>query len=608
MSVLNILSSTFFQGSKQSIVEIWIRMALILEVLLISSLSQAELIRETFFLLHPIETTEARLQFCKANGFLQVEKYVPEEDHFLLTCIKDTKILCQVDTPISELERELSGKLFFIQTLPGLSEGRLISTFQPKGVHIKESTYYENKGKYVIDSDRLSTLHFTLNNLVPWGSRYTEHPFVVLIPVHQPQDHSPITTLTSMSFTEVITLGDMKLPKNTIIMYRKKQIDASSSLKLMLKYYEERGFKVLPYDDGGRINSFRIGVDGGVGGWEPDHESTRLKKEAVKKVVLEHGGANLDIRGSYFEEEVLNSQGQNLSTLETFRKMMPHRNIAIGLDDFTRSESHGEQWRSLLIRNHTLFAGDIYSIREMQMDKLNQWFKSLGLPASTIEHQSKFSKSLLVSYRAMDLVFGHLANQNLAYQYIQDHLSIRNNNEFLERFNQEVASNSKNIEELAKEFVDYNHLKELTPGDFDLASKETILGLLVSNSMGMRPGEAHAFFEDFYQKSSVFNHTTFSINDRKWIQENVKIAYAFCFMNQPYRSKITSIEAQILKNFFHGKAEDLLTDDFLMNFASPIYFGSDFSSKPREEQLIKIKETFQTNEIELERILKEAHR
>lgn len=99
------------------------------------------------------------------------------ENRLAMSAYQQAKDLCPgYKGPISELEEELQGKLFFVQTLPGLSEdGTLIATYQQKGVHFGEprpnfrndyvsSTGEELRGKFIIASDWKSTNHFTINH------------------------------------------------------------------------------------------------------------------------------------------------------------------------------------------------------------------------------------------------------------------------------------------------------------------------------------------------------------------------------------------------------------------------------------------------------------
>ncbi len=52
----------------------------------------------------------------------------------------------------------------------------------------------------------------------------------------------------------------------------------------------------------------------------------------------------------------------------------------------------------------------------------------------------------------------------------------------------------RSIDDLAKEYCDFNFLKNKPQGSFDLAKTEDIIFLLRNNLFNMRPEEANDFF------------------------------------------------------------------------------------------------------------------
>ena len=185
--------------------------------------------------------------------------------------------------------------------------------------------------------------------------------------------------------------------------------------------------------------------------------------------------------------------------------MIPHRLVAVGSDEFTRYDSDGEQWRSMALRaKSNRIYGDGYMIESHQGEKLLEWMKKIGLPAHAIQHQAEFTKKMLVSYRAMDLIFGHFQNKNYAYNYIENHLLPRNEGQFKEKFDREVLS-GRSIEDLAREYSDYSFLKEQPQGTFDLASLDEVIKILRNHTIvGMQPEDAEGVFRDYFKTLPYF--------------------------------------------------------------------------------------------------------
>lgn len=192
-------------------------------------------------------------------------------------------------------------------------------------------------------------------------------------------------------------------------MYRKPEIDKKPSLEAMLKYYKEKEYEIIPFEDTADDDIHKTDYN--------------KKKKAVKQAVLDHGGANITIVENCIEE-ILGPTGENINTVDFFRKMTPSRNVAAGSDEFTCLESHGEQWRSLNILKRNSFGLYDYGFmpEAHHAKKYLEWLKKIDLQDYLIEHQSQFMKNLLVAYRAMDFIFGHLQNKSISHEYIKTHL------------------------------------------------------------------------------------------------------------------------------------------------------------------------------------------
>ncbi len=547
------------------------------------------------------------------------------------------------ELPLDQIEKKLLGKMFFVQTLPSLSaDGRLIATFNYEGVHVGFSS-----GQWVVDcfpkgqrktvhSDWLSTLHFTINHLVPSdhyaGARGggTDRPFVVIVPVNthsrgnaKSQDSDLLDKTVSASFPEVVVLGDHVLPKDSLILVR------SDKRHEVPPYYLENGFKIIEYEgilvdglepkpilvgnlhesekwDGtdllresdGRFDvtpagdllirtaipskkitekyarqtvDFQLVVDQNereltgqpiVNADEKNHyklvvnedgtnsnfsdsstnkklyqlsnkklrvftqgnfykyvrekiiaDDYTKKRDAVNKTIKENGGFLVDMSDAFdgrpwAYKKVTDSKGNNLNTIEFFKKLFPNKPVAFGEDDTTHWDSEGEQWRMQRIRqkNRALqFYGEIgFSIEEYHSKKLNKWLDQLHLAPQALAQHRKIEKNSLIAYRAMDYIFDHFKSKEAAFGYIETHLMELENKGTLAAVRNDPDFEKKSVDELAKKFCDFDFLILQRPSaQNDLTDSKNLLESLMYVTNGMKPDEAKGVLKTFFSKSSI---------------------------------------------------------------------------------------------------------
>lgn len=435
--------------------------------------------------------------------------------------------------PVSELEREIGGKLYFVQALPGLSEdGTLIATYNPQGIrvqYVSRPWERDDTGAYraILNADLLTTLHFSINTHPP-SSFYLSRPFIVIIPLVQPPEYDILKVTISASFQEAIVLGNYKLPPNSIIMVRE------SELHTLPEYYKER-FKIVSFND----------LD------ETKKPNMKKKRDAVQEVLIEHNGFPIDLPDhiNWHAMSVKDKKGEELNTFEFFKRLLPHGPVAFGTDGYTHPLSKAEQWRMACTRsNSATYHGELgFSIESYQNEKLNQWLDQFSFPSQAIENHKKVNRENSVALRAMDYIFDHFKNKRLSYDYIENHLKILDKKGIFKSLFTDESLKYKSIDDLAKVVCDYEYLKKqpvfAIPRNkavsdepvIDLATPSELIQRLFENSVAMQPDEATEFFNQFFSNSTIFSD--FSKAEQAHTRKSITNLYALAYFNSFFTSK-----------------------------------------------------------------------
>lgn len=251
---------------------------------------------------------------------------------------------------------------------------------------------------------------------------------------------------------------------------------------------------------------------------------------------------------------VTDPQGNNINTIDIFNKLFPNRKVAFGDDEVTHWSSEGEQWRMFKTRNghrDLQFYGEVgFSVEQYHSEQLNEWLDSLDLPPALLAHHKKVNRDSLISNRAMDYIFDHFKNKELAFQYIEKHLLPLEKKGIFEEVRNHPSFNKKSVDELAKVFCDYDFLIYQKPSDkFDLAIPQDIIKSMLYSSHTMKPYEARGFFEEFFAKSSILKN--FSSAEQIKIREQATYDYLFILSQifQDVNGKMPSAVKKELKDY-----------------------------------------------------------
>ena len=407
------------------------------------------------------------------------------------------------ESPITKVEKEFGGKLFLVRTISALSsDGSLLPP--PKGVHL--GTIFDYQTKYLDSStnkltdynpifiaDPRATVHFTLNHLVPSPdfaeSATVERPFTVIIPMNQDHDHDLMNRIISVSWPEVVLLGQYTLPANTIILAR------ADKVQNIPQYYRNHGFEVVTYEN----------------------EEYTQKRDAVNKVIKAKGGMVVDMsaaeRRPWTYLSVTTSQGIEVNTPEFFKELFPGRPVAFGDDEVTHWLSKGQHWRIFgtpIYNRFTRYFGEVgFSMEEYNHSRARNWLATLDLPEEALETYDTFTRNSLIAHKATDFVFDHFQNRELAFKYISDHLLPLQESGAFETIKNDHQFPYESIDSLAKRFCDYEYLvlQPKADGGWDLATKAEIIDSLANAScLNMKPTEFQRLLVKYGKKSSIIHH------------------------------------------------------------------------------------------------------
>ncbi len=448
------------------------------------------------------------------------------------------------DLPIEQLKK----KLFLVHTLPGLSEDGILkaSWGDAGGIRIKEAHYWmlsseDQRHKHPdisITSTKHASIHMVLNHHVATNlCGYHLKPFTVIIPVYQEkQEDDPLKQVVAACVSEIVMVGDYKLPKNTVIIVRK---DKAADIP---EYYKTNNFNIHIYED---QNAVYLSDPNSTPITEISEKVYHNKIDTVNKVVTSLGGERISLHASTSPFACVPDQSvQNINTAEFFKKLLPNQTASFGSDEMEHPHSKGQQWRVARSRYDYsgAFYGEVGCFMELyHAQKAREWFLTFDLPITTKRQWLRVQRNNLIARRAMDLIYGHTQNKFLAQKYLYEHLL---NGEYNNKF-KEITANIYSsedfsidvnvIDDLAKSLVDMQYLKIQSQGAFNLATVQEVVDLLICDSDTMKPDEAKLYFEQYFKNSNIFN--SFPVNEQKFISKQVENSYAFFFINNPYITK-----------------------------------------------------------------------
>lgn len=225
-----------------------------------------------------------------------------------------------------------------------------------------------------------------------------------------------------------------------------------------------------------------------------------------------------------------------------------------------------------------------FSIEQYHIERSNEWLDSLALPPSILAHHKKVARDSLISYRAMDYIFDHFRNKELAFQYIEKHLLSLEKEGTFEAVRNDPSFDKKSVDELAKAFCDYDFLMHQKPSDkFDLVTPQDIILSLHGSSMYMKPDEARGFFKEYFAESSILKN--FSSAEQIKMREQAMFDY-LSFLSQFFQDGFGKM--------FHSAKTEL--KDYRVIIQAMLSQLSDFGRRGVEEhqKLEALKLQYQT--------------